>query len=255
MFFLTDPRLIDVILESRLTLSMKRLVTFLFSALIFNAHAEDAKVNTLTPEEKADGWILLFDGKDASEHFRGYKKEGVPEKWVVEDGALCRKGGGDLITREKYESFELKIDWKISKHGNSGIMFKVLEIDGPPYKTGPEAQILDAGKGNEKQLSGWMYELYSTEKNTEKPAGEWNHFVLKCQKTATGTYKCEHWLNGEKYVEYEIGSEDWKQRVAKSKFANWKQFGTADAGHICLQDHNDDVWFRNIKIKELKSQS
>ncbi len=98
-----------------------------------------------------------------------------------------------------------------------------------------------------------MYELYAADKDTTKPAGEWNHFVLKCQKTATGTYKCEHWMNGEKYVEYEIGSEDWKQKVAKSKFATWKEFGTADAGHICLQDHGNPVWFQNIKIRKLEA--
>lgn len=229
---------------------MKTILTLFSAVLISSAIA--AEPNVLTEKEKADGWILLFDGKDANEHFRGYKKESVPENWVVEDGAICRKkGGGDLITREKYESFEFQCEWKISKNGNSGIMFKVLETDGPPYKTGPEAQILD-GKEPKGQKSGWLYELYSTEKDTSKPAGEWNHFVLKCQKTDSGTYKCEHWLNGEKYVEYEIGSEDWKQRVAKSKFAKWEQFGTADAGHIAFQDHGNDVCFRNIRIKALK---
>lgn len=227
---------------------MKAITTILSIALAATAVA--AEPNTLTEQEKADGWVLLFDGKDANEHFRGYKKETVPETWVVEDGALCRRGAGDLITREKYESFEFQCEWKISEGGNSGIMFKVLEIDGPPYKTGPEAQILD-GAGPKDQKSGWLYELYTTEKDTSKPTGEWNHFVLKCQKTATGTYKCEHWLNGEKYVEYEIGSEDWKQRLAASKFATWEQFGTADAGHICLQDHNDDVCFRSLKIRKL----
>lgn len=210
-----------------------------------------AEPNTLTKEEAAEGWVLLFDGKDASQHFRGYKKETLPDKWVVEDGTLARKGGGDVITKEKYENFELSIEWKISEGGNSGIMFKVTEGNGPPYKSGPEAQIIDNAKGKDGQKAGWMYELYAAEKDTTKPAGEWNHFVLKCQKTATGTYKCEHWMNGEKYVEYEIGSEDWKQKVAKSKFATWKEFGVADAGHICLQDHQDPVWFRNIKIRKL----
>ena len=237
---------------------MKAITTILTIALAATAlaaepntpEANTPEVNTLTEQEKADGWVLLFDGKDASKHFRGYKKEGVPDEWVVADGALCRKGGGDLITREKYQSFEFQCEWKISENGNSGIMFKVLETDGPSYKTGPEAQILD-GAGPKDQKSGWLYELYTTEKDSSKPVGEWNHFVLKCQKTATGTYQCEHWLNGEKYLEYEIGSDDWKQRVAASKFADWKQFGTADAGHICLQDHNDEVSFRNLKVKSL----
>ncbi len=221
--------------------------------LLFSQSIFAAEPNTLTKEEAAEGWVLLFDGKDASQHLRGYKKEKLPEQWVVEDGALCRKGGGDVITKEKYENFEFSIDWKISEGGNSGIMFKVLEGDGPPYKSGPEAQIIDNAKGKDAQKSGWMYQLYAADKDTTKPSGEWNHFVLKCQKTAAGTYKCEHWMNGEKYVEYEIGSEDWKQKVAKSKFTTWKEFGTADEGHICLQDHGNLVWFRNIKIRKLEA--
>jgi hypothetical protein len=221
--------------------------------LLISQSAFAAEPNTLTKEEAAEGWVLLFDGKDASQHLRGYKKEKLPEQWVIEDGALVRKGGGDVITKEKYESFEFSIDWKISEGGNSGIMFKVLEGNGPPYKTGPEAQIIDNAKGKDAQKSGWMYELYAAEKDTTKPAGEWNHFVLKCQKTPTGNYKCEHWMNGEKYVEYEIGSEDWKAKVAKSKFATWKEFGTAAEGHICLQDHGNVVSFRNIKIRKLEA--
>lgn len=229
---------------------MKSLL-FTFLALGFASLA--SAENTLTDAEKADGWKLLFDGKDASEHFRGYKKEALPAAWTVEDGVLSQKGkGGDVITKEKYESFELSIDWKISQNGNSGIMFKVLETDGPPYMTGPEAQIIDNAGGHDPQKSGWMYGLYPADKDTTKPAGEWNHFVIKCQKTAAGTYKCEHWMNGEKYVEYEIGSDDWKAKVAASKFAKWKGFGTADAGHICLQDHGNAVSFRNIKIRVLE---
>lgn len=232
---------------------MKPLYTALISACLLPlAFAADAGLNTLTEAEKKDGWILLFDGKNPGEHFRGYKMDKMPDGWVAEDGALSRKGKGDIITKEKYESFELRIDWKISEGGNSGIMLKVLETDGPPYKTGPEAQIQDNVKGRDPQKAGWMYQLYAAKKDNTKPVGEWNSFVLKCQKTATGTYKCEHWMNGEKYVEYEIGSDDWKAKLAKSKFANWEGFGTADAGHICLQDHNDPVSFRNIKIKRLE---
>lgn len=231
---------------------MKSIVSsFLVIGLAQFSFGEPA-ANTLSDAEKKDGWVLLFDGKDASEHFRGYKKDKLPEQWVVEDGALCRKGGGDIITKEKYESFELKIDWKISEGGNSGIMFKVQEGNGPPYKTGPEAQIQDNVKGKDPQKAGWMYQLYAADKDTTNPAGEWNSFVLKCQKTPKGTFKCEHWMNGEKYVEYEIGSDDWKAKLAKSKFANWEGFGTSDSGHICLQDHNNLVWFRNIKIKVLE---
>lgn len=232
---------------------MKPLFVSLLSACAMPlAFAAESAPNTLTDAEKADGWVLLFDGEKPGEHFRGYKKETLPDGWVAEDGALVRKGGGDIITREKYESFELSIDWKISENGNSGIMFKVHETGDAPYLTGPEAQILHNGGHADPQLSGWMYDLYPAEIDTTKPVGEWNNFVLKCQKTATGTYKCEHWLNGEKYVEYEIGSDDWNERVSKSKFKDWKEFGKHADGHIALQDHGDLVSFRNIKIKVLE---
>lgn len=211
------------------------------------------ELNTLTAEEKAAGWQLLFDGKDASQWWRGYNKTELPKEWVAEDGALVRKGGGDIVTKAEYESFEFSIDWKISEGGNSGVMLKVKELpDKPPYWTGPEAQIQDNVKGHDPQKAGWMYQLYSASVDTTKPVGEWNTFVLKCQKTPAGTYKCEHTMNGTKYCEYEIGSADWKEKLAKSKFAKWEGFGTADKGHLCLQDHGNLVWFRNIKIRELK---
>jgi Domain of Unknown Function (DUF1080) len=218
-------------------------------ALTMTAFCAD---NALTPEEKSAGWKSLFDGKDASANFRGYKKDKLPDGWVVENGALVRKtGGGDIITKEQYESFELSIEWKISVGGNSGIMLKVLETDGASYMTGPEAQIQDNTAGHDPQKAGWMYALYPASVDTTKPVGEWNQFTLKCQKTATGTYRCEHWMNGTKYVTYEIGSSDWNEKVAKSKFKEWSGFGKAAKGHICLQDHGNEVAFRNIKIREL----
>ena len=226
---------------------MKLLLALL--ALTFAAHAAD---NELTAGEKAAGFQLLFDGKDASANFRGYKQDKLPDGWKAEEGTLARKGkGGDIVTKEKYESFELQIDWKISKGGNSGVMFKVQETGGPSYVTGPECQVQDNVDGHDPQKAGWMYALYPASVDTTKPAGEWNHFVLKCQKTAAGTYKCEHWMNGTKYVEYEIGSADWNEKVAKSKFAKMAEFGKADKGHICLQDHGNEVAFKNIKIREL----
>ncbi len=232
---------------------MKPILISLFSACLLpcTVMAGETKPNTLSAIEKADGWKLLFDGRNASKHWRGYKKDSLPDGWVVEDGALVRKGGGDIITKEKFENFELSIDWKISEGGNSGVMFKVRETDGPPFLTGPEVQILHNGVHSDPQLAGWMYGLYAAEIDATKPAGEWNTMVLKCQKTAAGTYKCEHWMNGEKYVEYEIGSDDWNERVSKSKFKDWSEFGIHPDGHICLQDHNDLVWFRSIKIREL----
>ena len=118
---------------------------FLLPALaVLTVGAFAADQNTLTPDEQAAGWKLLFDGKDPSANFRGYKKDKLPEGWVAEDGAIVRKkGGGDIITKDQYESFELAVDWKISKGGNSGIMLKVQETKGPSYETGPEAQVQD----------------------------------------------------------------------------------------------------------------
>ncbi|HEX8295812.1 MAG TPA: DUF1080 domain-containing protein [Chthoniobacteraceae bacterium] len=214
--------------------------------------AAEPALNTLSDAEKAAGWTLLFDGKDAGVSWRGYKKEKLPEQWVAENGALVRKGGGDIVTREQYESFELSLEWKISEGGNSGLMFKVLETGAKPYHTGPEIQIQDDVKGKDPQKSGWMYGLYPATVETTKPVGEWNHFVLKCQKTAAGTFQCEHWMNGTKYVEYEIGSEDWNKKVAASKFAAMAGFAKAPKGHICLQDHGNEVAFRNLKIRVLK---
>ena len=231
---------------------MKLLTTLFALLLAATLQAADAPGNTLTEAQKKEGWKLLFDGKDAGRWWRGYKSDILPAGWVVADGALVRKGGGgDIITKDQFESFELSIEWRISKGGNSGIMFKVLETGSASYETGPEAQIQDNKDGKDPQKAGWMYALYPATVDATKPAGEWNHFVLKCQKTPSGTYKCEHLMNGTKYVEYEIGSTDWNQRVAKSKFAKLPGFGKAAKGHICLQDHGNEVAFRNILIREL----
>lgn len=228
----------------KLLLALTTLASLAFSAL--------AADNELTAQEKTDGWKLLFDGKDASANFRGYKKDKLPDGWVAQDGAIVRvKGGGDVITKEQYESFEFSVDWKISKGGNSGIMFKVLETNGPSYSTGPECQVQDNKEGHDPQKAGWMYALYPSTVDTTKPAGEWNTFVLKCQKTPAGTFKCTHTMNGTKYVEYEIGSADWNEKVAKSKFGKMPEFAKAAKGHLCLQDHGNEVAFRNLKIREL----
>ena len=224
------------------------LATLTFAGTLF---ADDAAPNTLTDAEKKAGWKLLFDGKDAGASWRGYKKDTLPAEWKVEEGALVRHGGGDIITKDQFESFELAIDWKISKGGNSGIIFKVQETDGASYTTGPEAQVQDNVDGHDPQKAGWMYALYPATVDTTKPVGEWNHFVLKCAKTAAGTFKCEHWMNGTKYVEYEIGSADWNEKVAKSKFGSMPGFAKSAKGHICLQDHGNEVAFRNIKIRVL----
>ncbi|MEI6715399.1 MAG: DUF1080 domain-containing protein [Verrucomicrobiota bacterium] len=217
------------------------------TTLAIVATAAFASDNTLTTEEQSSGWKLLFDGKDASQLWRGFKKETIPAGWVVADGALFREnGGGDIISKEQFENFELSIEWKISPGGNSGIMFRVQETENTPWKTGPEIQILDNVGGHDPNKAGWMYALYPASVDATKPVGEWNHF-----RFITQNGKCQHWMNGVKYVEYEIGSTDWDEKVAKTKFAQFPGFGKSPKGHICLQDHGNQVWFKNIKIRPL----
>jgi hypothetical protein len=201
--------------------------------------------NTLTEEEKKDGWRLLFDGK-TTEGWRGYRKKTC--SWKVEDGALVCAGGGDVITVEQFEDFDLLIDWKIAKKGNSGIMFRVVETEGASYMSGPEFQILDnAGHGapwDGNTSAGSCYALYAPTKDAAKPGGEWNRARILSKGG-----RVEHWLNGEKICEYEIGGDDWKKRVAGSKFKAWAQFGANAKGHLCVQDHGDRVEIKNVKVR------
>lgn len=223
----------------------------LLGSLSLSARADHhgAKPNTLTNKEKADGWELLFDGKDLSKHFRNYNGEGINEKWQVKDGAftLTAKGGGDIITKEEYGAFEIKLDYKISKGGNSGLMYHVTEVAGsPPWKTGPEMQIQDNVDGKDPQKAGWLYQLYKSKTDATNPAGEWNtvHVIITPEK-------CVHYMNGVKYCEYVKGSKDWDDKVAASKFTKFPDFGKPTKGHINLQDHGNVVSFRNVKIKSL----
>ena len=211
-------------------------------------------LNTLTEEEKAEGWQLLFDGEDLSQ-WRGFKQDSVPAGWTIDEHAIHFTGegrGGDLITEDEYDSFELQLEWKIVEGGNSGIMFHVTEDNDQTYLSGPEMQVLDdAGhpdaQNGPDRLAGANYALHPpSSTDAVKPAGEWNHIRLIVDDS-----RVEHWLNGEKVVEYELGSDDWKERVANSKFAEMPNYGKAETGRIALQDHGDPVWYRNIKIKRL----
>ncbi len=220
----------------------------LFAPLLALATAAVAdEPNTLTDAEKAEGWTLLFDGKDLSQ-WRNFKKEDISGKWQVADGAftLTEKGGGDIITKEAYGAFELKLDYRIGKAGNSGLMYHVTEEEATPWRTGPEIQIQDNVDGKDPQKSGWLYQLYAPDTDATKPVGEWNtlHIVITPEK-------CIHTMNGTKYVEYVKGSADWDAKVAASKFSAFETFGKATEGHLCLQDHGDVVSFRNVKIKVL----
>ena len=206
-----------------------------------------AKINTLTKKEKAEGWELLFNGRDLSK-FRNYKGKEVSDKWVVKDGAftLTEKGGKDIITKEQFGAFEIKLDYNISKGGNSGLMYHVTETEQTPWRTGPEIQIQDNIDGHDPQKAGWLYQLYPSKVDATNPPGEWNtlHIIISPEK-------CVHYMNGVKYCEYVKGSADWDAKVAASKFSKFENFGKPTKGHINLQDHGNVVSFRNVKVKRL----
>ncbi len=231
---------------------MKKTISLLLTAAVLTTtatlNAADKAPNTLSTAEKAAGWKSLFDGKSTSE-FRNYKKDAVSDGWKVVDGAIVwtKKGAGDLITKKKFGSFELTLEYNISEGGNSGIMFHVTEEGKRPYHSGPEIQVQDNAKGRDPELSGWLYEFYPAKVDATKPAGQWNHVRILMTPG-----KSVHWMNGTYYCDYVKGSKDWQKKLAASKFAKWELFGKADSGHICLQDHGNVVKFRNLKIREVK---
>ncbi|MFK7821085.1 MAG: PQQ-dependent sugar dehydrogenase [Planctomycetaceae bacterium] len=226
--------------------------------------AADAPLNTLTDAEARSGWTMLFDGK-SFDGWRNFKKDKVSDGWQIEDGSIVRSGkAGDIMTSEKFKYFELQLEYKISKGGNSGLMFHVTEEAGTPWQTGPEVQIQDNVDGHDPQKAGWLYQLYeprvpnwaripgSTQKHDDatRPAGEWNHLYLRIGSPKEGGVS-EVCINGVSYYKFRLGTKDWNARVAKSKFAKFAGFGKAGEGHICLQDHGNAVAFRNVKIREL----
>lgn len=209
--------------------------------------------NTLTADQTAQGWRLLFNGTDLT-GWKGYKKDAPGEAWKVEDGALALTAGGagDIMTAEEFGPFELSLEWKISPNGNSGIIYLINEVDGAEntYNTGPEMQVLDNdGHADGKfpsHRAGALYDIEVPPDGAVKPVGEWNEAVVRF----TGS-EIEHWLNGKLVSESSYGDDAWKKKVAASKFKQWPQFGTFAKGHIALQDHGDKVWYRNIKIRAL----
>jgi cytochrome c len=218
--------------------------------------------NVLSENEKAEGWKLLFDGKTTS-GWRTFKSDKAGSAWKAKDGALTLDtskkkdghtvGGGDIITQDEYENYELSLEWKIEKCGNSGVIFNAVEADKYDYvwQTGPEMQVLDnichPDGRLEKHRAGDLYDLIESKFVAVNPAGEWNQARLISNK---GKY--EFWLNGYKVVEFQMHDKNWDDMVAKSKFKDMPDFGKATKGHIALQDHGNQVWYRNIKIKEIK---
>jgi len=214
--------------------------------------------NNLTAKEAQEGWKLLFDGKTIN-GWRTYKNISG-SSWKVNNGTLCTDKpvsgqNPDLITNDVYENFQLSIDWKISPRGNSGIMYLVTEDHDQTYESGPEYQLLD-DKGIQEKIEEYQktasnYAMQAPSVDATKPPGEWNHTVIIVNKGHV-----EHWLNGQKVVEYELGSNKWKQQKAAGKWKDEAGYGAAKSGHIALQaSHssvaNTGICFKNIKIKIL----
>lgn len=221
--------------------------------------------NSLSAKEKEQGWVLLFDG-NSLEHWRGVYEDDFPEKgWKVESDMLMVEAGtgaesgngGDIVTKDEYKNFEFKLDFKVTEGANSGIKYYVTE----QYKSdksaiGLEYQILDdninpdaklGNNGGSTRTVSSLYDLIPAPSTKPiRPVGEWNH-----AKIVSENGKVEHWLNGEKVLVYDRFSKEFKQKIQNSKYKNWKGFGLWDSGHILLQDHGHQVYFKNIKIRKL----
>ncbi len=207
-------------------------------------------MNELTSEERASGWRLLFNGR-TTEGWRGFRRESVPGGWQVVDSALTRvEGGGDIISVDQFENFELVLEWKIEAGGNSGIFYRVSEEVERTFESGPEMQVLDDAEHadglSRLTAAGSNFGLYPSPEGVVKLAGEWNRVRI----VVDGTH-VEHWLNGIRVVAYELLSPEWEELVRNSKFVEWPHYGRAVRGHIGLQDHGDWVAYRNIKIRPL----
>jgi len=229
------------------------------------AATEEVALNTLTQAEADDGWVLLFDGK-TSEGWRGYKKDHFPTAWQIVDNTIHMIGsgrgeagdreGGDIIYDKEFQNFTVSLEWKISEGGNSGIFYLGQEKLDFIWETAPEMQVLDnenhpdakLGKDGNR-MAGSLYDLIPAKPQNAKPVGEWNQVEITVYK---GTVV--HKQNGVNVVEYHLWTPEWNELVAGSKFPglNPEWADVASKGYFGLQDHGDDVWFRNIKIKELK---
>ena len=202
------------------------------AVLATGAFAQTAPDNTLTAAEKAAGFTLLFDGKTTA-GWRGFKTPAPDAGWKVRDGALTpdAKKSADLVTK-----------------GNSGVIYHVIPVGDETYESGPEYQILDNAHGEKPpQQAASLFALYPPSKDMTKPVGQFNHARLIVDHG-----RVQHWLNGMMVTEYDLGSADFKARVAASKFKQWPQYGTGKSGAIALQCHGNDVAFKNLKIKILK---
>jgi Domain of Unknown Function (DUF1080) len=196
-------------------------------------------------------WDVLFDGK-MTNAFRGWNSDSMPDGWHVKDGALTKDGNVDeLVTRKQYANFDLRLDWKIGKDGNSGIFYRATREYDHIYWSGPEYQLLDDANApdgkNQITAAGSAYGLYAPPAGIVKPYGQWNTTRL----VVRGNH-VEHWLNGKKVVEYDLKSPEWTAKVAASKFSKFPNYGLAAAGYIGIQgDHPGSIALRHVRIREL----
>ena len=206
-------------------------------------------MNTLTPAEERAGWKLLFDGK-TTHGWHNYRSTSIGSGWQVVDGVLTSVDpgkAGDIVTDEKFDWFELEMDWNTTKGGNSGVMLRCADEGDTMWYSGPEIQIYDDHGEEGAQKSGFLYDLYSSKVISTKPAGQWNHF-----KIVIAPKKCSTYVNGVKYYDFVWGSKDFFDRVAKCKFAGLPLFGKVEKGTIGIQGDHGTVSFKNIKIRPLK---
>ncbi len=226
-------------------------IPFVALALLVSAPKKNIPV---TAKEK--GWTSLFDGKTLKGwHIYGHRP--MNDSWTVQDGTIffdkSKKALGDLLTDKEYENFHLKYDWKISPKGNSGLIFWVQE-DTLKYKqtyhTGPEMQVLDNDGHSDgkiyKHRAGNLYDLIAGKEGAVKPVGEWNTAEIISNRG-----KLEFIMNGVSLLTTNYGDDNWRTMIAGSKFKQWPDFGTVFKGHIALQNHDCDVWYKNIEIKKL----
>lgn len=205
--------------------------------------------------QAGEKWTVLFDGKKVS-GLRGYGQKTMTESWAVKDGTLKTVPGAknkrDLITTASFTDFEFECEWKVSPGGNSGIMYRVKETNRPAYFTGPEMQVLDDEKHPDghrnfpKRTAGSLYDMYGKGmKNKEyNKAGQWNKARIVIKDNVV-----QHYLNGTKIIEYKWGSDEVKAMIANSKFKTWQDFMGEPKGHIVLQHHGEEVWYRNIRVR------
>ena len=203
--------------------------------------------------DKSQDWVILFDGGSVDQ-WRGYKQDNFPKDgWAVENGTLKTIVGGnrvDIITKDIYENFELVLEWRVSPAGNSGIFYFATEESDYIWQTAPEMQVLDDSEHPDGKRAvtsaGSLYDLISPTEKSLKTVGEFNEARIKVKNN-----QVEHWLNDRKILTYEYGSDTINELIAKSKFKSMLFFAKANSGHVGLQHHGEEVWYRNIRIRKL----